>query len=163
MVSKKNNYKQVINKTNNKIINSNCIKELEININSIDNIDNENTISCIIKKYCDFNNLEKIYYYLNYISLNNLNHKLRTYSPIIDLFYRTNNLYEIIKLYEKTRQYNIMLSDIDFSKILYVLIIQKSDYYNKILLDIILIYLVVIHIVYLKIYLKNLIILNYIK
>lgn len=137
MVSKKKIYKQVINQINNTLININCPTELEQYINCLNNIDNENTISCIIKKYCDFNKLDKIDYYLNYLTLSNLNHKLRIYSPIIDLYYRTNNLCEIIKLYEKTRQHNIMLSDIDFSKILYVLITQKSAYYNKLLLDII--------------------------
>ena len=64
-VSKKN-LKQKINKINNDLLKMN-FSELNKFINDIDDfLINENTISCIIKKFCELNQYDAVKHYFDY-------------------------------------------------------------------------------------------------
>lgn len=108
-------------------------EELEKLLDDKNLLKKENTISLLIKQFCKFNNLNLALKYLNILIINNFKIKLRSYTPIIDLLYRTNDVENLILIYENTRKNNIKISDIDFSKILYILLINKSNYINNFL------------------------------
>ena len=139
--SKRKILKQKINKLNNDLLKMNFLSMSELN-KFIDDIDelliNENTISCIIKKLCELNQYEEAEQYLNYfIEKKRFIPKLRTFSPIIDLLYRNNNLENIILMYNNTRKFNIKISKMDFCKILFVLLNYNCNFYHNLLTDII--------------------------
>jgi hypothetical protein len=128
--------KAEINKLNNTILNAESLEKLNEYVNNMDNFENESTLSTIIKKYCSFNNLANSICYLNLMITKKFIPKLRTYSPIIDLLYKNDDIERIIYIYEETRKYNIKLDENDFSKILYLIVKSQSTYYNKLLPEI---------------------------
>ena len=125
------------------------LKLFKININDkFSYVLEESSISLIIKKYCTFSGknsestkktiISSLENLIQYLKMNNIPIKNRVYSPIIDMYYREKNEMKIIEVYKECETLKIKLLDIDFCKIICVLLENKStnnDIFQKIILS----------------------------